>query len=68
MRIRLFLSLLLSVLLLSGCGYKPDPDQRRTGSTLLVRRCSTQYKRRADLIPNRQVVQGYAGPRKRGGC
>ena len=51
MRIRLFLSLLLSVLLLSGCGYNQiqinDEQVNASWSEVL-----NQYKRRADLIPN----------------
>ena len=65
MRIRLFLSLLLSVLLLSGCGYNQiqinDEQVNASWSEVL-----NQYKRRADLIPNLvQVVQGYAPTKKR---
>lgn len=64
MRIRLFLSLLLSVLLLSGCGYNQiqinDEQVNASWSEVL-----NQYKRRADLIPNLvQVVQGYAAHEK----
>ncbi len=64
MRIKLFLSLLLSVLLLSGCGYNQiqinDEQVNAAWSEVL-----NQYKRRADLIPNLvQVVQGYAAHEK----
>ena len=60
MRIRLFLSLLLSVLLLSGCGYNQiqinDEQVNASWSEVL-----NQYKRRADLIPNLvETVKGYA--------
>ena len=64
MRIKLFLSLLLSALLLSGCGYNQiqinDEQVNAAWSEVL-----NQYKRRADLIPNLvQVVQGYAAHEK----
>ncbi|HMV17431.1 MAG TPA: LemA family protein [Zoogloea sp.] len=60
MRFKLLLSMLLSVLLLSGCGYNQiqvnDEQVNAAWSEVL-----NQYKRRADLIPNLvQVVQGYA--------
>lgn len=60
MRIKLFLSLLVSMLLLSGCGYNQIQinDEQVNASWAEV---LNQYKRRADLIPNLvQVVQGYA--------
>ena len=64
MRIKLFLSLILSALLLSGCGYNQiqinDEQVNASWSEVL-----NQYKRRADLIPNLvQVVQGYASHEK----
>jgi LemA protein len=64
MRIKLFLSMILSLLLLSGCGYNQiqinDEQVNASWSEVL-----NQYKRRADLIPNLvQVVQGYAAHEK----
>ena len=64
MRIKLFLSMILSLLLLSGCGYNQiqinDEQVNASWSEVL-----NQYKRRADLIPNLvQVVQGYASHEK----
>ena len=64
MRFKLLLSMLLSVLLLSGCGYNQiqvnDEQVNAAWSEVL-----NQYKRRADLIPNLvQVVQGYAAHEK----
>ena len=64
MSIKHFLSLLLSVFLLSGCGYNQiqinDEQINASWSEVL-----NQYKRRADLIPNLvQVVQGYAAHEK----
>jgi len=64
MRIKLFLSMILSLLLLSGCGYNQiqinDEQINASWSEVL-----NQYKRRADLIPNLvQVVQGYAAHEK----
>ncbi len=64
MRIKLFLSMILSLLLLSGCGYNQIQitDEQVTASWSEV---LNQYKRRADLIPNLvQVVQGYAAHEK----
>ena len=64
MPIKLFLSLILSALLLSGCGYNQiqinDEQVNASWSEVL-----NQYKRRADLIRNLvQVVQGYASHEK----
>ena len=64
MRFKLFLSMILSVLLLTGCGYNQiqinDEQVNASWSEVL-----NQYKRRADLIPNLvQVVQGYAAHEK----
>ena len=64
MHFKLFLSLILSALLLSGCGYNQiqinDEQVNSAWSEVL-----NQYKRRADLIPNLvQVVQGYAAHEK----
>ena len=64
MSIKHFLSLILSVFLLSGCGYNQiqinDEQINASWSEVL-----NQYKRRADLIPNLvQVVQGYAAHEK----
>ncbi|MBN9695792.1 MAG: LemA family protein [Zoogloea sp.] len=58
------LSMILAVVLLSGCGYNQiqinDEQVNAAWSEVL-----NQYKRRADLIPNLvQVVQGYAGHEK----
>ena len=60
MPIKLFLSLILSALLLSGCGYNQiqinDKQVNASWSEVL-----NQYKRRADLIPNLvSTVKGYA--------
>ena len=64
MRIKLFLSMILSLLLLSGCGYNQiQIDDEQVGASWSE--VLNQYKRRADLIPNLvQVVQGYAAHEK----
>jgi len=64
MSIKHLLSVLLSMFLLSGCGYNQiqinDEQINASWSEVL-----NQYKRRADLIPNLvQVVQGYAAHEK----
>mgnify|MGYP000884179011 CR=1 FL=1 len=64
MSIKSLLSMILAVVLLSGCGYNQiqinDEQVNAAWSEVL-----NQYKRRADLIPNLvQVVQGYAGHEK----
>lgn len=64
MSIKSLLSLVLSLLLLTGCGYNQiqinDEQVNAAWSEVL-----NQYKRRADLIPNLvQVVQGYASHEK----
>lgn len=64
MSIKSLLSMILAVVLLSGCGYNQiqinDEPVNAAWSEVL-----NQYKRRADLIPNLvQVVQGYAGHEK----
>ncbi|MDD3354895.1 LemA family protein [Zoogloea sp.] len=64
MRFKLLLSLVLSLFLLSGCGYNQIQvsDEQVNASWAEV---LNQYKRRADLIPNLvQVVQGYAAHEK----
>lgn len=60
MRILLTISLLLSTLLLSGCGYNTiqSNDENVNASWAEV---LNQYQRRADLVPNLvNVVKGYA--------
>ena len=64
MSIKSLLSMILAVVLLSGCGYNQiqinDEQVNAAWSEVL-----NQYKRRADLIPNLvQVVQGYASHEK----
>lgn len=64
MSIKSLLSMILAVMLLSGCGYNQiqinDEQVNAAWSEVL-----NQYKRRADLIPNLvQVVQGYASHEK----
>ena len=59
-RVPALLSLLASLLLLSGCGYNDlqtsDEDVKAAWSEVV-----NQYKRRADLIPNLvSTVEGYA--------
>ncbi len=64
MRILLILPLILSTLLLSGCGYNTiqTTDENVTASWSEV---LNQYQRRADLVPNLvNVVKGYAAHEK----
>lgn len=64
MRFLLTLSMLLTALMLSGCGYNTiqTTDENVTASWSEV---LNQYQRRADLVPNLvNVVKGYAAHEK----
>lgn len=54
------LIVLLSIILLTGCGVQSIPQQKNEVDATLAE-ITNQYKRRADLIPNLvSVVKGYA--------
>jgi LemA protein len=64
MQIRLLAVLLLTVAMLTGCGYN-QIQINEEGVNAAWSEVLNQYKRRADLIPNLvSVVQGYASHEK----